>query len=89
MELIYITRPLLILTLILAYYVWKYRKPLEDGVFRTTFKFRGTTYGFTYTADEMKTYSIQNRDDPSQWGDREYWHQIWLGFYRRSLSHKR
>ena len=85
MELIYITRPILFIALCLVYFVWRYRKPLEDGTFRKTFKFRGETYGFTYTADTIKRYSIQNQDGIA---GREYWHQIGLGFYRHSMSHK-
>jgi len=80
MELIYISRSIALLAVIIAYFVWKYRKPLEDGTFRRIFKFRGTTYGFTYTADEIEQYSISSPEDRSE---REYWHQIWLGLYRK------
>ena len=58
MELIYIIRPLLVISLILVFLVIKYSKEPENKTFRWIIRWHNRKYGFTYTADEIKTYSF-------------------------------
>lgn len=89
MELIYITRPLLVISLILLVLVIKYSKKPENKTFRWIVRWHNKLYGFTYTADEIKTYSFGGQyfeNDVMIEDTTEFWNQIGLGFYRKSDS---
>ena len=89
MELIYITRPLLVISLILLFLVIKYSKEPEGKTFRWIIQWHNRKYAFTYTSDEIKTYSFGGQhfeNDVMVKDNSEYWHQIGLGFYRKSDS---
>lgn len=91
MELIYITRPILVLCILFFCFILKYRKPPEGKAFRKIWKFRDKQYAFSYSLDEISSYGFGARyfeGDVLIKDTTEHWHRVGLGFgfYRKSDS---